>query len=131
VSSRTPTGWIVAALVWAVLASAWIAFVPSSREKTGRLVLDSSGQLVSKRDKVTFISAHGAWVIVLLPIPLGLAAAPLARGGSSRVTAICGAALGGFVLLASFSIGLYYLPSALLLLVGAGLAEWQPSTERS
>jgi hypothetical protein len=124
------TRWIVAALVSAVLACAWVAFAPNLRDSTGELVVDQSGRMVAEYDKETFIQAYGAWMILLLPIPIALTAAPLARDRGTRTCALCGAALGGLALAGSFSAGLYFVPSALLLLTGAGLAEWRSFRER-
>ena len=130
ITSRTGPGWIVAALVSAVLACAWIAFVPTVRDNAGKLVFDESGQLIAEYDEETFIQAHGAWVILLFPIPIALAAVPLARGGDTRTTAVYGTALGGVALVGSFSVGLYFVPSALMLLIGSGLAEWRSFRQR-
>jgi hypothetical protein len=121
---KAGTRWIVAALLSAVLACAWVAFAPALRDTTGELVVDQSGRMVAEYDNETFIQAYGAWVLLLLPIPIALAATPLARDRGTRTCALCGGALAVLALVASFSAGLYYVPSALLLLTGAGLAEW-------
>ena len=123
VNSQVPAALIAAALAWAVLASAWFSFVPTVREKEGELVLGPEGKVINEREERTFIDAHGEWVIPLLLVPIALAAAPLVRGRSSRVTTTCGTILVALCLIAGFSIGLYYMPSALLLLIGAGLVE--------
>jgi hypothetical protein len=122
--TRVSTALIVAALVWAVLTSAWFSFVPTVREKEGDLVIEA-GRVVNERDKMTFVDAHGVLVVPLLLVPIALAAVPLLRGRSSTVTTACGVILAVLSLIAGFSIGLYYMPSALLLLVGAALVEFR------
>ncbi len=120
--TRVPTALIAAALLWAVLTSAWFSFVPTVREKEGELVI-KEGRVVNEREERTFVDAHGAWVVPLLLVPVALAAVPLFRGRSSTVTTACGVILVVLSLIAGFSIGLYYMPSALLLLIGAGMVE--------
>ncbi len=105
-----------------MLTSAWFSFVPTVREKEGELVI-KEGRVVNEREERTFVDAHGAWVVPLLLVPVALAAVPLFRGRSSTVTTACGVILVVLSLIAGFSIGLYYMPSALLLLIGAGMVE--------
>jgi len=54
---------------------------------------------------------------------VALAGVPLVRGRASTVTTACGVILVVLSLIAGFSIGLYYMPSALLLLIGAAIVE--------
>ena len=122
---------IVAALLWAVLTSVWFSFVPTVREQEGDLVINREGDVINQQDKVTFVDAHGAWVVPLMLVPIALAAAPLARGRASTATTACGVILAVLSLIAGFSIGLYYMPSALLLLLGAGMVELRRSAARS
>ena len=122
-----PAVLIVAALVWALATSAWFTFVPTVREKQGFPTINSAGQVINKRDKKTFVDTHGKWVIPLLLVPVALAAAPLAARRSVIATTVCGTILAVLAVIAGFSIGLYYVPSALLLLIGAAMVELRPS----
>ena len=117
-------GLIVAALLWAICASAWFTFVPTDREQEGELVTDSSGDPVRKRDKQTLPEKHGGFVLPFLLVPIALAAVPLVRRDTA-VTTACGTILVALALItALFSVGVYYIPAALLLLFSAGLVEF-------
>lgn len=117
-------GLIVAALLWAICASAWFTFVPTDREKEGELVTDSAGDPVRKRDKQTLPEKHGGLVFPFLLVPIALAAVPLVRRDTA-VTTACGTILVALALItALFSVGVYYIPAALLLLFSAGLVEF-------
>lgn len=115
---------VVAALVLAVLVSAWFAFKPTVTEKEGELVPTPSGDVINEREKLTYVDAHGEWVIIFLLAPIALCATPLVKRTTTAATA-CGAILVAFGLLMTLfsSIGAYYLPSALLILLAAGLVE--------
>jgi hypothetical protein len=118
-----PRALVIAALVWAVLTSAWFAFKPTVTEKEGELVPTEQG-VINEREKLTYIDAHGEWVIILLLAPIALCATALVKRTTTAAT-VCGAILVAFALIFTLfsSIGAYYLPSALLMLVAAGLVE--------
>lgn len=119
-----PNALVAAALVLAVLVSAWFSFHPTVTEKEGELVPTKSGGIENKRETRTFVAAHGKVVILLLLLPIVLCGAALAARTTTAATA-AGAALVGFVLIAAFfwtDVALY-LPSALLMLIAAGLVE--------
>ncbi len=118
-----PRALVIAALVWAVLASAWFAFKPTVTEKEGELVKTEQG-VINEREKETYIDAHGEWVIIFLLAPIALCAAALVKRTTTAAT-VCGAILVAFAFIFTLfsSIGAYYLPSALLMLVAAGLVE--------
>lgn len=121
---RNPRAWLVSALVLAVVASILLAFAPLAREDTGDLVLDPSGGVVAERDRITFAADDGAWVYLVLLLPILIAAVPIVRRQTPVVAAVAGAVLGGFAILTGFlGFGLYYVPSALLMLIGAWMAE--------
>ncbi len=115
---------VVAALVLAVIVSAWFAFNPTVTEKEGELVPTPSGGVENKREELTYVDAHGEGVIILLLAPIALCATVLVKRTTTAAT-VCGAILVAFGLLMTLfsSIGAYYLPSALLILVAAGLVE--------
>ncbi len=119
-----PRALVIAALVLAVLVSAWFSFKPTVREKEGELVPTPSGGVINEREKRTYVDAHGKWVIVLLIAPIALCATALVKRTTVAAT-VCGALLVAFALITTLfsTIGVYYLPSALLMLVAAGLVE--------
>ncbi len=119
-----PAALIVAALIWAMCTSAWFTFHPTVTEKEGDLVTNSAGEPVRKRDKLTLPDEHGFLVLPLLLVPIALAGVPLARRDTA-VTTACGTILTGLSLLFGlFSVGAYYIPSALLLLISAAVIEF-------
>jgi len=65
----------------------------------------------------TLIQVNGRWVIFLVMVPVLIAAMPLLRPRQG-VQIIATILLGGFVLVA-MSIGLFYLPAAVLMLLAA------------
>ena len=73
----------------------------------------------------TLVGENGTWVILLLCVPVALSA--LGLGASLRgrrvLLWVSAVVLLGFVVLGGFSIGLFYVPAALALLVAAGLTE--------
>lgn len=108
-----------------MLVSAWFAFQPTVTEKEGELVPTKSGSIERKREELTFVDANGKAVILVLLVPIALCGAALVRRTTSAATA-AGAILVGFALITTFfwTGAAYYLPSALLMLVTAGLVEF-------
>lgn len=116
---------VLAALGLAVLVSAWFAFTPTVTEKEGDLVTTESGQVINEREELTFVDANGKAVILVLLLPIALCGAAVAARTTTAATA-AGAALVAFALVGTllfWSDAAYYLPSALLMLIAAGLVE--------
>jgi hypothetical protein len=70
----------------------------------------------------TLLEVNGVRALIPLLIPVALALAPLLVPGASTrrmATCICAAALAVFVILAGFSIGMLYIPSAIALVLAA------------
>ena len=70
----------------------------------------------------TLIDHEGAWVAAIMGIPIAIAAAPLivpARHRRLALLVTSGLAV-AFVLATGFTIGLFYAPTAVLLMVAAG-----------
>lgn len=118
------SGW--AALVAVILAAAaglFLAFYPVYQGVSESV--SSSGAIASSSGSATLVAENGAWVILLLCVPLALAALGLlgaVRGRRALVWAPAVVLL-VFALLAGFSIGLLYIPTALALLAAAGLTQ--------
>jgi hypothetical protein len=73
----------------------------------------------------TLVEVNGPWVVWLLAAPVLVAGAPLALGGTGAWRPACVVAallLVGLSALGAFSIGLYYLPSALAMAAASGAA---------
>jgi hypothetical protein len=73
----------------------------------------------------TLIDHEGAWVAAILGIPITIAAAPLiARPRSRRLALLTASALAvAFVLATGFTVGLFYAPTAVLLMIAASGAQ--------
>lgn len=119
-----PNALVAIALALAVIVSAWFAFKPTVTEKEGELRPTRSGGVERVREKRTFVDAHGKVVILVLLVPIGLCGAAAAMRTTGSATA-AGAALVGFSLIGTlfWTGAAFYLPSALLMLLGAGLVE--------
>jgi hypothetical protein len=75
--------------------------------------------------RARLLEVNGPGMGLVLLVPLLLTGGPLVvpgRRGSAVATVLSALALTALVILTGFSIGLFYLPSALALLIGAGLA---------
>ena len=118
----TPSGWAaLAALLLAIVAGLFLAFYPVYQgvSATG----SSSGVVTSSSESGTLITVNGLWVLVPLCIPIVLAALGLIAVARRRraLVWVLGGVLLGFVVLSGFTIGLFYLPAAIALLLSAGL----------
>jgi hypothetical protein len=101
---------IVLAAVAALLAAIALSVIPVYASSTG--------------NRSTLIDVNGAAVLLVLLLPVLLAASPLlGRGGAGQVVlaASCGTLLAVFCVLGGFSVGSYYLPAAMLLLAAAAV----------
>jgi len=122
-----------AAFLLALVSSLLLLVVPTysglseSASATG-------GARVTTMMRGTLLQANGLWVLVPLSLPVVLTAAGLAARSSAQRRSVIGSAaalLTAFVLLAAFSIGLAYLPSAAALWLAALSAPQGPgSTDR-
>lgn len=126
--SRSPRqlrrGVMVAALL-AAGASLLLLWLPvyataSNSYSIGPNGVGSSAASVSR---ATLLDVNGAGALVGLLVPLVLAAAPLLVPSAQPLrmaTRLSAAALVVFVVLAGFSIGLFYIPSAIAMVLAAG-----------
>jgi len=119
-----PNALVALALALAVLVSGWFAFKPTVTEKEGELVPTKSGGVERQREKRTFVDAHGKVVIIILLAPIALCGWAAGARTTASATA-AGAALVAFGLIGTifWTGAAYYIPSALLMLIGAGLVE--------
>lgn len=120
----TPSAWAaLVALLLTVAAGLFLAFYPVYQgvSATG----SSSGVTTISSERATLITENGLWVIVPLCVPIALAALGLLAVARRRrvLVWVLGGVLLGFVVLSGFTIGLFYLPAAIALLLSAGLAD--------
>ena len=121
----TVSAWVAHAFAWA--AGVWLAFWPTyeGASVTATLPGEPGGELI--RSSATAIEVNGLHVILLLLVPIFLTAITLlglrltAKSQTVRKVLLWGPAvvLLGFCFVAIASIGMFYLPTALALLVAA------------
>ena len=116
-------------LAWAV--GLWLALGPVYRGVSVTAVAPGEAPGEATRFTATLIQVNGSWVILLLAAPVVLTALTLVSvlltdAGQARRRVFLWASailLSGFGVLGSFSIGLFYLPAALALIVSAVLGS--------
>jgi hypothetical protein len=118
---------LVLATLLAGSASLLLLWLPVYGTATGSVSPGPDGTQVSTgtASSATLLEVNGPGIGVVLLVPLLLTGGPLVvpgRRGSAVATGLSALALTALVILTGFSIGLFYLPSALALLIGAGLA---------
>jgi hypothetical protein len=110
--------WLQVGVLVLVIAAAVVVLVaPSYSSVTSS---SSGGEIVTTK---TALEVNGPWLVLLLLVPIAIAALPLfARGRAWVVLSIVSASLlWVFVILGSFTIGVLFAPAALLALVAACL----------
>lgn len=128
-----PHTLIVAGLAWAVGVSLLLLWVPVYAGAGAAFQSGSearrAGQMTRQWGR-TLSEVNGPEVYLVLAVPVALAAMPwfIRRGRAGRAIAWgSGALLGGFVLLAGFTIGLFYVPSAVAVLFAAAREPAPPA----
>jgi hypothetical protein len=118
----TAAGWVaLAGVLLALAAGFWLAFSPVYQGES--VTMSSSGVVTRSSESATLIEENGSWAVVLLGIPVVLAALGLLAvlRGWRRLVWVFAGVLFAFVVLAGMSVGLFSFPAALALLVAAGL----------
>ncbi len=117
---RTASFLAAAALLAAVLAAAFLSFANTYSGESCEISPGSMRECSS--DSATLVEQNGIWVYGLLAIPIAITASVLAaiayRLPKGIEWLLAGLALTGCVI-AIFSIGVFFLPAALLLVSAA------------
>ena len=119
------SAWTAHALAWA--AGAWFALGPVYQGESVAAAIPGEPAGEITRSSATLVEANGLHVLLLLLVPILLTAVAILaiqftkRRGIRRKVLLWGPAvvLLGFCVVSIFSIGLFYLPAALALLVAA------------
>ncbi len=121
---RVATWAAAAALMLAVAAGIWLAADPDFYSGES-LMVSSSGAQTTVQTNASLIEENGAWVVGLLCVPVALAALGLycSLRGRRVLLWISGLVLIGFVVVSGFTIGMWYAPAALALLIASGLSR--------
>ena len=120
------------ALIWAIGVAIYLMLTPMYGEKMTWAETAPSGQQIQHTDGGTYtlLDMIGARVLTLFAVPLLLTALPLFMStplARRRAGLICGALLAVFAFVASWSIGAYFYPSAVALLVAGAATRVQRS----
>jgi len=125
-----PVGAALAGVLMGVVAGLFLVFSPVYQGVSETAT--SSGGVVSGTYGATLLEQNGAWVLLLLCLPVTVAAIGLV--GAARRNRLLvwapAAVLLGFSLLAGFSIGLFYVPAAVALLLAAVTVQRSGETRR-
>jgi len=128
---KAATAFSVLATAAAAGGAVFLAFVPVYHGV--RCGGAPSRQTCEELPSRTLIEENGAWVLLLLAVPLALTFAGLAsvRWRLPRaLTWATAVALLAACSIAIFSIGAFFLPAALLLLAAAVARAWEQAAER-
>jgi len=111
-------------LALAVAAGAWLALDPGFYRGASTAV-SSSGVQTTVATGASLIEENGGRVVGLLCVPVALAALGLYSAVRQRRVLLwaSGLVLIGCVVVSGFTIGMFYVPAALALLVASGLAR--------
>jgi len=111
----------VVAIVLSVLAAAWLAFWPCFYQGSSVKVNAQTGTTTTRTFCTSLIAENGMRVALYLAIPILITtvAVILARAGQRRPALALAFLFLGLCVLGAFSIGLFFVPAALVLLVAA------------
>jgi hypothetical protein len=115
----SPTRFLVLAMVLAVTGALFLALGPSVHSASTSV--SSDGTVVNDTSDLSLLESEGPTVLLPLAVPVLLAGVALACRDRTVSLTTAGLCLAG-CLVAAASIGLFFLPAALLLLA-AGLAD--------
>jgi len=127
-----PTVWVaLAALLLAVAAGLWLAFYPGFYQGVS-VTASSSGEVVQRSEQASLLAENGMWALGLLAVPValtGLGVFGAARSFRFLLWSVAVVLL-VFSVISGMTIGLFYLPAAIALLVAAALCNWSRTPSR-
>jgi len=127
-----PTVWVaLAALLLAVAAGLWLAFYPGFHQGVS-VTASSSGEVVQRSEQASLLAENGMWALGLLAVPValtGLGVFGAARSFRFLLWSVAVVLL-VFSVISGMTIGLFYLPAAIALLVAAALCNWSRTPSR-
>ena len=127
-----PTVWVaLAALLLALAAGSWLAFSPGFYQGVS-VTASSSGEVVQRSEQASLLAENGMWVLGLLAVPValtGLGVFGAARRFRFLLWSVAVVLL-VFSVISAMTIGLFYLPAAIALLVAAALCNSSRAARR-
>ena len=122
---RAPAVWVaLAALLLAVAAGSWLAFYPGFYQGVS-VTSSSSGEVVQRSEQASLLAENGMWALGPLAIPVALTGLGVFGAARSFRALLWSVAVVLFVfsVISAMTIGLFYLPAAIVLLVAAALCR--------
>ena len=120
-----PAVWVaLAALLLAVAAGSWLALYPGFYQGVSVTAL-SSREMVQRSEQASLLAENGMWALGLLAVPLALTGLGV-YGAARRFRFLLwsvAVVLLVFSVISGMTIGLFYLPAAIALLVAAALCN--------
>ena len=118
--------------VWSIGAGIWILLEPQTIHEIEASAVNGgasggTSEVKETTRQVSFTQIQGAWGVFILVIfaSLTCAAAWLYLRGRALPATVLALLMLAFTYLSGFSIGVYYLPSTVALLIGAALWFWR------
>ena len=122
---RIPFRYTSMCLVYTACASVLFLFAPLGMEESA----SSSG--ATEQHRVSLLQMNGWRILIVLGIPVVFAAVPVIFRRSAHARTLCVAAavlLCTFCILGALSIGIYYAPSAALMIAAAATTRTAPAS---
>jgi len=122
---RIPFRYTSMCLVYTACASVLFLFAPLGMEQS----VSSSG--TEEQHRLSLLQMNGWRILLVLGIPVVFAAIPVAFRRSGHTRTLCVAAavlLCTYCILGALSIGIYYVPSAALMIAAAATTRNTPAT---
>lgn len=118
----------IISLLWAIAVGLFVLFGPLYASGSGGIAVDKSGNGVAfpiNYGHASGLEVNGPWILFVVSVPILLTLAPvLIRRRAVRL--VSGSVLLFLCFLAALSIGILYVPAALLL-VASGIPKQQPA----
>ena len=129
--SKAPQALSIIAALWATAVALFFLFGPVYATSTSEYsVTVSSGQVATSPERMghaTGVQANGPQIAFVLAIPVVLALLPLAFRKHLRAAFLAAGALSlAFCVVGAMSVGMFYVPSALLLLLAGATTKPLP-----
>ena len=131
--SKAPQILCLIAALWATAVALFFLFGPVYETSTSEYsVTVSSGQVATSPERAghaTGLQANGPQIAFVLVIPIVLALLPLAFRNHQRASFLgAGALTLAFCVVGAMSVGMFYLPTALLLVLAGATMKSPPQT---
>jgi hypothetical protein len=130
--SKAPQILCLIAALWATAVALFFLFGPVYETSRSEYSVTVSGPQVASPEReghATGLQANGPQIAFVLAIPIVLALLPLAFRKHQRASfLIAGALTLAFCVVGAMSVGMFYLPTALLLLVAGATMKSPPQT---